>query len=566
MVFARRRLSLLVPTFFAFVGCFQLVGTNDFPAPAGGPAAGATNSEAAIPGDAPPDEAAAPVDAGAGPFTPVVAPPPAPPSRETTGGYTRLDLPVALPAVEREFRGAWIAAVSNIDWPSRRTLSTAEQQAELVAMLDAAVALNLNAVILHVRPAGDALYASELEPWSEYLTGTQGRAPEPFYDPLAFAVEAAHRRGLELHAWFNPYRARHPSARSAPAASHITRRRPDLVRSYGTHLWMDPSEPDVQAQALAVIVDVVRRYDVDGVHIDDYFYPYQERDRNNRLIPFPDDANYRRYREGGGTLARDDWRRSHVDSFVRRMYEAVRAEDPTVRVGISPFGIWRPNHPEVVRGLDAYRDLYADARKWLNEGWLDYMVPQLYWPVAAPQQPYTPLLRWWVEENRHGRHMWAGNIPNRVGPGEREWRPTEVIDQVRLTRAESGATGNVHFSMSTLLRNRVGVTDALRTSVYPASALPPATPWLDATVPAPPVVVIQPRADARATRLVLHTERRAGWWVVRQRFDGEWQTRILPGAHATLDVTWPCATPPEMIAVAAVSRTGVEGEAAVYER
>jgi uncharacterized lipoprotein YddW (UPF0748 family) len=535
----RRHLLILLPLLVAGFSCAHMVPGEVIRQPAVRSASAPAPSEAA----------------------PILARP-APP----TGGYRQVQRVPGLPALEREFRGVWIAAVSNIDWPSRRNMTTAQQQAELVTMLDAAAGMGLNAVILHVRPAGDALYASELEPWSEYLTGEQGRAPSPYYDPLEFAITEAHRRGLELHAWFNPFRARHPSARSAPSPTHITRRRPDLVRTYGTHLWMDPSEPDVHEQALAVILDVVRRYDVDGVHIDDYFYPYQERDRNNRLIPFPDEANYDRYRRSGGTLSRDDWRRSHVDGFVRRMYAEVKATDPAVRVGISPFGIWRPGYPQGVWGLDAYRDLYADARKWLNEGWLDYMAPQLYWLIEAPQQRYTPLLAWWVGENAHGRHVWPGNHPNRVGPGEREWRPAEIVEQVRLTRAEPGATGNIHFSMNSLLRNRAGISDALRGAVYATPALPPASPWLGAAPPATPTVVVQPRAETRHTRLVLHATERPAWWLVRQRFGGDWQVRVMRATDDVLELPWPGERAPDALAVSGVSRTGVEGAPALFER
>src|SRR5687768_10215353 len=310
----------------------------------------------------------------------------------------------APPPAQREFRAVWVASVSNIDWPSRPGLSTAEQQAELRAILDLSAALNLNAVILQVRPATDALYASALEPWSPYLTGTMGKAPEPFYDPLAFAVAEAHKRGLELHAWFNPFRAKHAAYRDTLAASHISRTHPHLVRSYGRSLWMDPGDPDVHRQSLAVILDVVNRYDIDGVHIDDYFYPYQERDSvTNALLPFPDDSTYARY---GGGMARDDWRRQNVDRFVADLYSAIRAAKPTVKFGVSPFGIWRPGYPANVTGFDAYANIYADARKWLNNGWLDYFPPQLYWRSDSPGQDYVSLLAWWVGENTKGRHIW----------------------------------------------------------------------------------------------------------------------------------------------------------------
>jgi uncharacterized lipoprotein YddW (UPF0748 family) len=201
-----------------------------------------------------------------------------------------------------------VASVANIDWPSKKNLSVPEQKSELLAILDRARELRLNAVMFQVRPACDALYASRIEPWSEYLTGTMGRAPEPFYDPLTFAIEEAHKRGLELHAWFNPYRARHFSAESPAPASHITKNRPQLVRAYGKYLWLDPGEKEVQDYSLSVVMDVVRRYDVDGIHFDDYFYPYKEKGPSGDDLDFPDGASWERF-GAGGKLSRDDWRR-----------------------------------------------------------------------------------------------------------------------------------------------------------------------------------------------------------------------------------------------------------------
>src|SRR5690349_5167496 len=232
------------------------------------------------------------------------------------------------PPLAREFRGAWVASVANIDWPSKPTLSTWEQQAELIAILNRCLALNLNAVILQVRPAADALYDSPYEPWSEYLTGVEGRAPEPYYDPLKFAIDESHKRGLELHAWFNPYRARHASARAEPAPSHLSKTHPELVRSYGRYLWMDPGEPAVRAQTLRVVLDVVKRYDVDGVHMDDYFYPYPENGPDSVAIPFPDSSSYARYVKGGGALALNDWRRENVNLLMRDIYRRTKAMKP----------------------------------------------------------------------------------------------------------------------------------------------------------------------------------------------------------------------------------------------
>ncbi|CAN5709503.1 glycoside hydrolase family 10 protein [soil metagenome] len=463
----------------------------------------------------------------------------------------------APPPLEREFRGVWVASVSNIDWPSRRGLPAERQKAELLAILDRARDLRLNAVILQVRPAGDALYASSLEPWSEYLTGTMGRAPEPFYDPLAFAVEEAHRRGLELHAWFNPYRARHPSARSASSRDHISRTRPEVVREYGSHLWMDPGERAVQDHSLSVILDVVRRYDIDGVHIDDYFYPYKERDKAGRIIDFPDERSWSRYRAAGGSLSRDDWRRQNVDQFVERLYTEIKREKRSVRFGVSPFGIWRPGYPAQVRGLDAYTELYADARKWLVSGWLDYFAPQLYWPVAQHAQSYPVLLDWWVEQNHHGRHIWPGNFTSRVGPDRaRNWPAAELLEQIQLTRHRPGATGNVHFSMRTLMGDPDGLSGQL-SAAYREPALVPASPWLGGARPAPPRVTMRTNGEG-AVLDIANGPGVAPWLIaIRSRRGSHWTTEILPGRT----VSHVLNSRPDAVVVTAIDRLGAESEA-----
>jgi len=271
---------------------------------------------------------------------------------------------VAPPKLMREFRAAWVATVANIDWPSSKGLTTAEQKAELLAILDRAAQLRLNAIIFQVRPACDALYASELEPWSEFLTGTMGKAPQPYYDPLALAVEEAHKRGLELHAWFNPYRAGHSSSKSPVPANHVSREHPQWVRRYGSQLWLDPGEKEVQDYSLRVVMEVVRSYNIDGVHFDDYFYPYPEKDGRGQVIPFPDSSSWRRYKEAGGRLGREDWRRENVNLFVMRVSQSVHATKPWVKFGISPFGIWRPGSPPQVKGLDAYEALFADSSEF----------------------------------------------------------------------------------------------------------------------------------------------------------------------------------------------------------
>jgi uncharacterized lipoprotein YddW (UPF0748 family) len=480
--------------------------------------------------------------------------------------YRELPGGMPLPVVVREFRGVWVATVHNMDWPSRRSLGTHEAQQELLRILDTARDLGLNAVILQVRPAADALYRSDIEPWSDYLTGESGRAPEPYWDPLEFAVVQAHARGLELHAWFNPFRAWFATKRAEPASSHVMRRRPDLVRRYGTHFWMDPAEPDARKQALDVISDVVRRYDIDAVHIDDYFYPYQERDARGRLIQFPDDATWQRYGMRSG-MSRADWRRNNIDTFVEELYGTVRAVKPHVRVGISPFGIWRSGHPASVRGLDAFSELFADSRKWLHNGWADYYAPQLYWRTYAPEQDYATLLQWWSEQNRHGRHIWAGNIPNNINPAAaRGWRTDEIVDQVRLTRAHDGVTGNIHFSATSLLRDRDGLGDTFRSRLYAEPAMVPASTWLSPGRLLRPGVDIEPNALLRVTNVHLTFDGEPARWIVHSRHGDAWRTQLLPGATRRAQIAWWQDTMPDVVAVSAVDRAGVEGESAVFIR
>jgi uncharacterized lipoprotein YddW (UPF0748 family) len=483
---------------------------------------------------------------------------PAPPPRDLSLPCPASEAECTAPVPRREFRGVWVATVDNIDWPSQKGLSTAEQQRELRAILDAAAAHGLNAVIFQVRPAGDALYASKIEPWSEYLTGRQGKAPDPFWDPLAFAVKEAHARGLELHAWFNPYRAKHPSAKGPLAKSHLARRRPDLVKKYGTHLWMDPGEPAVRERTVKVVLDVVKRYDIDGVHLDDYFYPYKEK-RASGSTEFPDDASWKRYRKKGGKLDRDDWRRHNVDLLIEALHDGIAKAKPWVKFGVSPFGIWRPGNPESVTGLDAYTQLYADSRKWLREGWVDYFTPQLYWAVDKQGQRYPELLAWWTEQNVQQRHLWPGNYTSKVTSlgSATAWRRDELVAQVRATRAQGGATGNVHFSMRAFLDDPDSVATALARLVYDEPALVPASPWLLHDAPsAPKVAIVRGDGDDQLT-LAPTGKDVVRWWLVQARFGSAWQSRLFDGARRSVplsEIGRDPLVPAEVIAVTAIDR------------
>ena len=467
------------------------------------------------------------------------------------------------PGPMREFRGIWAATVANIDWPSRSGLTTQQQQDELVTMMDRAQRLGFNAVVFQVRPVADALYASDLEPWSEYLTGREGRAPEPFYDPLVYAIELAHERGLELHAWINPYRAGHPAFKGPHADTHISNTRPDLVRRYGDYLWLDPGEPDAAEHSLAVIRDLVRRYDLDGIHLDDYFYPYPVQ-RNGRDVPFPDADSYRRAQAAGETLGRDDWRRKNVDTFIERLYTLVKNEKPHVKVGISPFGIWRPGHPEGITGFDQYARLYADARKWQQEGWLDYLAPQLYWAIDSRGQSFPKLLNWWGEQNTAGRHLWPGLYNSRMLPDVGGYELEEIPNQVELVRENDVATGTIHFSEKALRSENGPLGELLGQRLYDDRALVPASPWLVEAPPPAPDLLVVPTASGRSLMLIpgagtLQVATVPHLWVVRTQTDGAWSWEILEGETSNVEL----ADDVEVVAVSAIDRAGNEGPAAV---
>lgn len=438
-----------------------------------------------------------------------------------------------VPKAPREFRAVWVATVDNIDWPSKRTLTTAQQKAELVRIMDRAAELNLNAIIFQIRPSTDALYDSKIEPWSEYLTNRQGQAPNPYYDPLTFAIEEAHKRGMELHCWFNPYRSNHPAQKGPLAPNHIRNTHPHLAKTYGRYIWLDPGEPGVQQRSLDVMLDVVKRYDIDGVHMDDYFYPYAERGADGKVIPFPDDDSFQAYRNKGGKLDRSNWRRQNVDVFVERLYKEIKATKKWVKMGISPFGIYRPGIPEGIKaGVDQYEDLSADALKWFRQGWLDYFTPQLYWPIKQTPQAYPVLLDWWSTQNPKGRHLWPGNFTGRVRTDDGNWPPKEIVDQIELTRKNEGATGNVHFSMRVFLLNAQGLNDTLKAGPYKEMALVPASPWLDSAPPASPKAKMakQPGTNRRLVTWDVPKESDAAFVATYGRANGSWKLQAVVSA------------------------------------
>ncbi|MDT7838070.1 glycoside hydrolase family 10 protein [Aquabacterium sp. OR-4] len=479
--------------------------------------------------------------------------------------------PLALPeadqpgAAPRELRAAWVASVAHIDWPAQPGLPVAALRASALAQIERAQAIGLNALILQVRPSADALYHSPLEPASEYLSGTQGLLPvdeasgQPF-DALAFWVAEAHRRGIELHAWLNPYRARHPSARSAAAGSHVALARPEWVRRHGDLLWLDPGEAGARAHTLAVVADVVRRYDVDAIHLDDYFYPYPVKDASGRDQPFDDQAPWQAYQAGGGRLARDDWRRDNVDQLVRALKPLVQGLKPWVRVGISPFGIGRPAlRPAGISGFSQYDQLFADVERWCDEGWMDELAPQLYWPRARTAQAFEPLLDYWLARNSHRHHLWPGLFSSRVADGGADpWPADEVLAQIALQRQRPGARGHIHFSLKALLQDRDSLATRLQREAYAQPALVPATPWLHtgAALPAAP----QLRRSPGGTLQLASADGQAPWrWALWRRRAGQWRFDTLPGQQRQLD---PQAA--DTLMLQAIDRLGGEGPRLAY--
>ncbi len=488
--------------------------------------------------------------------------PPAPPAPAAPG-----DPALVPPAAPREFRAAWVSTVANIDWPSKQNLNAEQQQAEAIAILDRARAMNLNAIVLQVRPSADAIYPSKLEPWTEYLSGTQGKPPQPWYDPLRFWVTQAHARGLELHAWFNPYRARHATARSPVAHDHIAKTNPAAVKSYGRFLWMDPGEESASKQTLDVILDVVKRYDIDGVHIDDYFYPYPIEVEgaldggpgNKPEIDFPDLPAFQRYALAGGKLERADWRRQNVNRLIEALYKGIHAEKSWVRFGISPFGLGKPDRrPGGIVGFSQYDKLYADAELWLENGWVDYFAPQLYWPIAQAPQAYDVLLDYWVAQNRHGRHMWPGLYTSRIGAATKSYAPEEIVQQIGVTRSRPKATGHIHFSMIALMENRQGLSDTLKAGHYARPALVPATPWLGNERPGMPSAAARP---GNALTLRLAPGKDNTLFAIWSRHGDAWRFAVAPAARIDWKVEDdPVHGPATLAVVSGVDRLGIESE------
>lgn len=374
---------------------------------------------------------------------------------------------------KREFRGAWIATIVNLDWPSAPGLSSDQQRAELCRLLDQLHDVGINAIILQVRPECDAFYPSPFDPWSYYLTGKQGKAPSPYYDPLEFAIREAHQRGMELHAWFNPYRAVREIGAYPLDPGHVSNRHPDWTIQIGSIKVLNPGLSSVRNYVTAVIMDVVRRYDIDGVHFDDYFYPYPPNSITNQ-----DDAAFAN--DPRGFTDRGEWRRDNVNLLIQMVHDSIQAVKPFIKFGVSPFGIWKNGVPPGTTGFDAYNEIYADAVAWLNHQWVDYLAPQLYWPFGGAQD-YGKLLPWWASQT-NGRHLYPGLAIYKISG----WSTSEVPNQIRLNRQTSGVSGNIFFRTTHVIANLKGFTDSLKNDLHRYPAVQPIMAWKDVLPPNPP--------------------------------------------------------------------------------
>ncbi len=382
----------------------------------------------------------------------------------------------------QEFRAAWIATVDNIDWPSKGNINSDSQRVEFIKLLDMHQRNGMNAVVVQIRPAADAFYPSSYEPWSEWLTGKQGRPPSPYYDPLQFMIEETHKRGMEFHAWCNPYRAVFSISSSSVAPSHITRVHPDWFLNYGGVKYFDPGNKEVQQYVTLVIRDIVKRYDVDAIHFDDYFYPYRIAGKE-----FPDDACYRKY---GNGMNKEDWRRSNVDSIIVMLGSAIKEEKKYCKFGISPFGVWRnkdkdPEGSDTRAGQTNYDDLYADIVLWLKNGWIDYVAPQLYWEFGHRAAPFEVLLEWW-SRHTYGRQCFIGLGIYKAGINA-VWRDKTLLTrQLQAIRSYPQIQGAIYFSSKSFEKNPNGWSDSLQQNYYQLPAIVPPMKWIDSTMPAKP--------------------------------------------------------------------------------
>jgi uncharacterized lipoprotein YddW (UPF0748 family) len=379
---------------------------------------------------------------------------------------------------KRECRAAWIATVLNLDWPLNKTQTPEAQRQQLLDILDKHKAAGLNAVFLQIRTNSDAFYPTDLAPWTEWLTGTQGKAPEPFYDPLVFAITESHKRGLEFHAWFNPYRAVSNVTTAVLAENHIAKKHPEWLLAFGNARILDPAIPEVREHVTQVVMDVVRRYDIDGVHFDDFFYPYP-----STGLSYNDDSTFTRYSRGFSD--KGNWRRDNVDLLIKNVADSIKTTKPYVKFGISPFGIWQnksttQTQGSDTKGLESYSAIYCDSRKWVQQGWVDYIAPQIYWYIGFGIADYGILLPWW-SQNASNRHIYVGQGVYKVGT-DANWNAAEIPRQLTLNRQNAATIqGSIFFRTLNLTQNVLGIKDSLSQNFYRKPALLPTMNWKPTT-------------------------------------------------------------------------------------
>ena len=389
-------------------------------------------------------------------------------------------------APKREFRAVWVATVNNIDWPSKPGISTEQQKKEAVEILNLHQRSGMNAIIMQIRPASDAFYPSELEPWSQYLTGTPGKAPDPFYDPLQFWIEECHSRNMEFHAWLNPFRVAQ-YANEPLASNHIAFKHPEWIVNYGGKLYFDPGLPQTREFVVQVVNDIVARYDVDAIHFDDYFYPYPLKE------DFPDENSFAGYNRGFLLMQKAAWRRDNVDLIIKLLSENIKKIKPWVKFGISPFGVWRnksddPQGSETTAGTTNYDHLYADILKWQKNGWIDYSLPQLYWQIGHPSVDFLTLGKWWAD-HAYNRGMYIGHAVYKLEANATipEWTdPNQLVKQIQITRQIPQLGGSAFYSSKHFKRDLFGFSETLQNKIYNRPALVPVMPWIDNKAPDQP--------------------------------------------------------------------------------
>ena len=391
------------------------------------------------------------------------------------------------PKFERELRGVWIATVLNIDWPSKAGLKGKVQRKEMEQQLDYFQSIGINAIFFQIRPNSNRLYKSKKEPWAEWLKGKQGK--NPGYDPLKFMLKASHERGMELHAWINPYRVERDSSNIPSNKKNLHHQHPEWIVNYGKGTMLDPGIPEVQEYIGSIIENILIKYDIDGIHFDDYFYPYPYKG-----LPFPDENTFVQY--GKDFKSKADWRRNNVDELILKTKAVIDKNTPAVKFGVSPFGVWRNFESDSTgsvtkAGAPTYDSLYTDTKKWLKEGWVDYIAPQLYWAIGFRPAAYDTLVKWW-SDNAYQRHIYVGHAVYKINNNyDSAWyNPSEVPNQIRLNRKfNNEVKGSIYFSANKVIANPNNFSDTLRTDLYATKAFPPLMEWKKLPLPIHPNVV-----------------------------------------------------------------------------